>query len=90
MTKQEKVMKILTEIIPGDHLIHIMRASNPEVTEVSIYKESSGKVGMYLSGNDDFYCNNTPEEMEALQERIKKGIEISKNFDYYFDKFKEQ
>jgi hypothetical protein len=84
-------MKVTIEIYQdGERQIRIMRASDPEVAEVSIYKESSGKVGMYLSGNDDFYCNNSIEEMQALQERIEVGIKIAKDFEFYWEKYSNE
>ena len=65
-----------------------MRASDESIEDVSIMKEPTGEISLFMSGNDDFYCNNTVEEMDALQKRIVKAIEISKNFDYYFEYYK--
>lgn len=83
-------METQTKVSNSFKSIHIMRHSDTKIREVSVDKEANGKIILWLSFDDDFYCHNTIEDMKHLRDRIDKAIEIAQDFDLYFEELSKK
>jgi hypothetical protein len=59
---------------------HVM----PPAEDPFIRVQETEKIGLFLPFEDDFYCDNTPGEIDALQKRLAIAVEIAKDFNTHF------
>lgn len=79
---------VKSEYKDGSRYIEIKRKyanEDGEEFDVMVVKDKDG-VRMAIATQDDFYCNNTIEEIKTLRNNIDLAIKIANNFEKYWNR----